>query len=62
MKTSTRSVTTARADRLLATAQEPNLWNLGWPVVEERSRIGQWLRTLARAAWPRKCDASVSDS
>lgn len=51
-----------RAERLLGRAPEPNLWSLGWPVLEERSWIAQWLRKAFRVASPHKCDASVSDA
>lgn len=51
-----------RWDCLLGKAPEPNLWNLGWPGVEQRNRVAQWLRTAFRVGSPRKCDASVRDS
>ena len=61
MKTQNTS-RSGRAERLLGKAPEPNLWNLGWPAVEERNRLARWMRTAFRVAWSRKCDASVSRS
>ena len=61
MKSLPKNVTRlGRAARLLPTAPEPNLWSLGWPVVQDRSRLGQWLRALAR--WPSRWKARMPKS